>query len=626
MPVIIVSDYVVPTTSGLHLRIDSVTLDDKALDRVVAMLRLNPKIHQLSLRNLGYGPKLAVIVADVLESNTSLTAVDVSGNAIGSHGSKCLAAALQRNRTLQVLTLQHCGLNSDGFADWVSLLQQKRRAGAFHTLNVANNQIGDDGAFALAEALRDQSVPLRGWSLDVRKNGLTDTGVAALAKLMCTNEAIVRFDVATSRSYELEDPKNVVFLEHKARCNERVMHQRGKYLALDIRLTGACLVVDDAVRTILQSTRLAEHIVLENVLVSTPSAVNLAHALRSTQATLSLVLRNNTMCLAAIELLAEGLVANQTLHTLRLRDNGVSGDGVVAIARALKRNPTSPLRVLEVTNSIGAPVPPWPRRVNGILYRFFTQASLLTEITLDNCGVDDADAGALVAGLAWACAMEAVHLPRNLITDHGVAVLGLLLSRCHRLASLDISGNSCSLQGVVGIVGQATMHETLGCLRLGRFPEFNSALPQMATLLRQSSTLVVFDVAAARDHSRWGATKSDIQSTLGRNRANVKKAPPVATAYSRWIAHCRSQYVARDVAHSVASRIVTSTTWSYVVERRLMGTVDVNVSPIVACRAMATEDIDASRLLDQVGMLHEDLNALLLWEQICLSREDHDIL
>jgi len=85
----------------------------------------------------------ATVVAEILKSNSSVTEVHLNSNKkIGDEGAKALAEALKVNATVKALSLQFCG-------------------------------IGDDGAAALAEALRSNTslklLGLRG-NLDPRGN------------------------------------------------------------------------------------------------------------------------------------------------------------------------------------------------------------------------------------------------------------------------------------------------------------------------------------------------------------------------------------------------------------------------------------------------------------------------
>ncbi|OQR91973.1 hypothetical protein THRCLA_22417 [Thraustotheca clavata] len=611
--VVIVNDYLVKAASGLHLRFYKVRLDDMAFERIVQTIKTNPKIKSLSLCDLGCGPKLAVLIANVLEINTTLTSVDLSGNEIGTHGSKCLAAAIRRNKTLQKLSLQRCGLSTDCIAEWAELMKRGKHH-TFHTFDLSHNEICDDGALLFAKTLANADVTLQGWKIKLTKNKFTDVGIKALADLMENNQSIVQLDVATSRSFGLENIENVVFLEHKCRQNMKRMHER---------------VITKTIQAIYQSTRLGENVIIENKIISVTEAVSLAHALRTTLATISLTLRNNTLSLAATEHLAKGLIENNTLYKLALVDNGITGTGVWAILQAIAQHPNPSLRCLEIANSTSMPLPPWTRRLNGFYYRYFTQFSRLTQITLNHCGLLDDDIGVLVAGMAWGCNMELVHVARNKFTDRILPVFELLLHRCQSFESLDISGNQCTLSGVVSLVEKASQHQVLHTLLLGRFAAFDTSFRGIATLLHGSNTITRFDITAAKDHSKWTPVKAEIQSILLRNRALKNKVHiPTLSQLTLiiWTRRCRLNYVARDLAHNVINTIYDVNHLNHIVEMKLMAKLDENVSPYFFCMEMAMEDISATFILNQIAMLLEDINILVYTEFLLMQAEDFDII
>ncbi|GLE05016.1 hypothetical protein PINS_up014000 [Pythium insidiosum] len=96
----------------------SVKIDATALEDLLAAIRTDPSIQSLELRRVGLTPSLAVQLADFLETNTTLTALDVSGNSIGGHGARCLAASLGQHTKLQRVSLAACGLGADAVAAW----------------------------------------------------------------------------------------------------------------------------------------------------------------------------------------------------------------------------------------------------------------------------------------------------------------------------------------------------------------------------------------------------------------------------------------------------------------------------------------------------------------------------
>ncbi len=66
----------------------------------------------------------ATVVAEILKSNTSVTLVNLSGNEeIGDEGAKALAEALKVNATVEKLFLDGCGIGDDGAAAFAEALR-----------------------------------------------------------------------------------------------------------------------------------------------------------------------------------------------------------------------------------------------------------------------------------------------------------------------------------------------------------------------------------------------------------------------------------------------------------------------------------------------------------------------
>jgi Ran GTPase-activating protein (RanGAP) involved in mRNA processing and transport len=95
-------------------------LDAASLAALLDAVQADPSLRSLRLRHVGLTPNLAVQLADFLETNRSITALDLTGNAIGSHGASCIAASLQQNNTIEQLTLDGCGLTSDAVVPFVA--------------------------------------------------------------------------------------------------------------------------------------------------------------------------------------------------------------------------------------------------------------------------------------------------------------------------------------------------------------------------------------------------------------------------------------------------------------------------------------------------------------------------
>ena len=120
----------------------------EAIEKAAAVIVEEYSASMIILQDKGLTLHDATVVAEILKSNTSVTTVRLNRNtAIGDEGAKALAEALKVNATVETLDLQSCG-------------------------------IGDDGAAALAEAL-GSNTSLTRLELD-RNDGIGEQGIQLL--------------------------------------------------------------------------------------------------------------------------------------------------------------------------------------------------------------------------------------------------------------------------------------------------------------------------------------------------------------------------------------------------------------------------------------------------------------
>lgn len=74
------------------------------------MLRQHPALEHLDVAHNTLGPLTAAAIAKALAQNTSITELDVSGNALGHDGGAVMRAALETSNT----TLERCQLAASG--------------------------------------------------------------------------------------------------------------------------------------------------------------------------------------------------------------------------------------------------------------------------------------------------------------------------------------------------------------------------------------------------------------------------------------------------------------------------------------------------------------------------------
>ena len=117
----------------------------------------------------------AAVVAEILKSKTSVTSVNLSINKeIGDEGAKALAEALKVNATVKELGLYGCGIGDDGAA---ALAEALRTNSSLSQLSLIGTNIGDEGATALRDAVRGRQGFLARRCLLVHEGDLLALGV-----------------------------------------------------------------------------------------------------------------------------------------------------------------------------------------------------------------------------------------------------------------------------------------------------------------------------------------------------------------------------------------------------------------------------------------------------------------
>ena len=122
-----------------------------AIKEAAAVIAKQFGASEINLVNKGLTAHDATVVAEILKSNTSVTVVVLVGNKeIGDEGAKALAEALKVNATVEVLHLNGCGIGDDGAA---AIAEALRSNTSLTMLNLGGNGIGEQGKQLLRDAV-----------------------------------------------------------------------------------------------------------------------------------------------------------------------------------------------------------------------------------------------------------------------------------------------------------------------------------------------------------------------------------------------------------------------------------------------------------------------------------------
>ena len=222
-----------------------------------------------------------------------LQRLDLSNNQISDEGATALAQAMKGNTTLQRLYLDNNQISDEGAT---ALAQAIKGNTTLHRLDLDNNQISDEGATALAQAMKGNTTLPR---LSLRCNKISDEGVTALAQAMDGNTTLQRLDLYNN---QISD-EGATALAHALKGN-----------------------------TTLQRLGLSHN------LIGDEGATALAHAMDGNTTLQLLDLDNNQISDEGATALAHALEGNTSLQELYLSSNQISDEGVTALGSLLHGN------------------------------------------------------------------------------------------------------------------------------------------------------------------------------------------------------------------------------------------------------------------------------------------------
>jgi Ran GTPase-activating protein (RanGAP) involved in mRNA processing and transport len=147
--------------------------------QIAGALPFNSTLRDLKLGSNGIRDDGAARLAEAIARNRSITALGIGHNSIGPEGGVSIAEAVGRNPLIEALDLAS---NAMGAAAARALGATIASEGCRLTdLTLANNVIGDEGATAVASAVKRNGTLRR---LDLSTNGIRDFGARSIADAM----------------------------------------------------------------------------------------------------------------------------------------------------------------------------------------------------------------------------------------------------------------------------------------------------------------------------------------------------------------------------------------------------------------------------------------------------------
>eukprot|EP00808_Paulinella_micropora_P020740 g14005.t1 len=445
-----------PSVTSVDLRGNKLSVASGSA--LAAVAKQNPRISEMcgilldSLRE-------AVILAEFLKDNHTLTSLDLYDNAIGDGGAKAIGDGLKVNASVTYVSLNR---NQIGDAGAVAISKSVEVNQTLRELKLRNNRIGDDGAHAVGEALKDHPSVT---SVDLRDNDLSVASGLALVAVVKQNPRIQELCGVPLVNDSLRDGKThlssvgpaeeAIFVEvFKINTTLETLSLRDSYIGpaladllkenktlRELDMAGNSTGSDGAkaIAKALEANKVLQTLDIGLNKIGDEVAAAIADVLKVNTSLTNLQLNRNCIGPEGAKRIAKALQVNQTLRELNLRYNGIGDDGVYSIGEALKVNKS--LKVLSLWgNKIG------PEGAEEIAAALEVNSSL-TSLELD---IDDGpqEVKHIAKALQVNKTLQELHLGGNYIGDGGAHSMweALQVNSTLRTLSLGLSdiGAECA--------------------------------------------------------------------------------------------------------------------------------------------------------------------------------------
>ncbi|KAL9965567.1 hypothetical protein ACROYT_G029381 [Oculina patagonica] len=375
-------------------------------------LKGDSSLTELYLSRNIIGDHGATGLAEALKKNTSLTELYLSGNNIGDHGATGLAEALQNNTSLTVLDLSVNNIGHHGATGLAEALQNNT---SLTVLDLSGNNIGDHGATGLAEALQNNTSLT---VLDLSGNNIGHHGATGLAEALQNNTSLTELDLSVNN-----------IGDHGATGLAEALKKNTSLTELDLSVNN-----------------IGDH-----------GATGLAEALQNITSLTELNLCYNIIADQGAAGLAEALKKNKSLTVLNLSYNIIADQGAAGLAEALKKNKS--LTVLNLCYNIIA-----DQGAAGLAEALKKNKSL-TVLNLSYNIIADQGAAGLAEALKKNKSLTVLNLSYNIIGDQGAAGLAEALKKNKSLTVVNLSVNNIGAQGATGLAEALKKNKRSGLAR-----------------------------------------------------------------------------------------------------------------------------------------------------------------
>ena len=292
-------------------------------------------VQQISHFNLGannIGPLGCYEICKLLKYQLSW--LNLENNQLTDEAAKYLAEAIKNNCHLHTLNLSENNISDTGALDLAEAINNNCQ---LRTLHLRANNILEIGAQHLAKAINNNNCHLH--TLDLSENNISDIGAQHLAKAISSNCQLHTLHLRANKISHIG-------AQHLAKAinNDDCQLHALDLSENDISDTGAQHLAADAINNNCQLRTL--HLGANNI--SKIGAKHLAEAINNNRQLRTLNLTANNISDIGAQHFDKAISDNCQLHTLNLSENNISDIGAQHLAKAINTDNNCQLRTLIV--------------------------------------------------------------------------------------------------------------------------------------------------------------------------------------------------------------------------------------------------------------------------------------
>ena len=492
---------------------------------------LRRSLHKIDLSQRNLQPSDARLVKMALAQNANLTVLKLGYNNLGDAGVITLAAGIVAHKSLNLLDLGFNNIGDEGIIALVHSMQNasghqrlcdnngeeqdydggynytgnssnsNSSTATLHTLYLAGNQFGEDGAIAMADFLR-QGSRLR--KLFMTGNRIGGDGVKAITEAILEQEIQMRGSTCTGQNHNQNTTTTTTMLDGDDNDPYTAMvSTSSSSSSSDNFLNG-----DD------------EHHVNGNQILRIPASATTTSKFHGMQ---ELYLGGTGMGLIGCQAVARLLEKSWYLRVISLPNCDIGDDEICMLASCIKSNKGRlPIESLQLS-------------FNNISYKGLEAvanalwgSTTLKELKVDNNIIGDRGAHQMAAIIPTMKVFKILDVGFNKITASGLTVLMKTIAESQTLESLSVSGNAidsnaaksvafalaynCSLQSIF-LIHCSIGHEELRHIAAGIVSNSRTSLHRMTGFgigrkLRQFFFLICFLLLYIQVHIRYNRLQS----------------------------------------------------------------------------------------------------------------------